>query len=152
MLALLVVALVGNCSLSPAPEDNDGRLSPVPGDDETPSVVPATKDDKTLGAVPILKDDGILSPAVEDDVVIGDIGIEKFSVGCLICELLVLPVDRAFGRAKLNVFEVLLVVLPTSEGIAGTVKLLLVTIDVVASAGWLVSLPNIGTGNTTDGC
>ena len=123
------MVLAGNCSLSPAPKDDDGRPSPVPSDGGTPSVVLVTKDDETLGTVPFPKDDDILSPAAEDEVVVEveDIGIEKFSVGtvgCLICELLVLAVERAFGRAKLNICGVLLVVLPTSEGIVGTVKLL----------------------------
>lgn len=146
------MVVVGNCSLNPAPKDDDDRPSPVPRVDGTPSAVPIPKDDETLGAISIPKGDEILSSAAEDDVVkVEDTGIEKFSVGCITRELLVLAVDIAFGRAKLNIREVLPVALPTSEGIIGTVKLLLLTVE-DASAGLLVGLLNVGAGNTIEGC
>ena len=139
----------GTLSAVPIPKD-DETPSPVPRDDGTPSAVPIPKDDEILGVISIPKGDDKLSPAAEDDVVVEveDTGIEKFSVGC---ELLALAVDGAFGRAKLNICEVLPVALPTSEGIVGTVKLSLVTAE-DASAGLLVSLANAGTGNTIEGC
>lgn len=70
MVLVATLVAVGNCSLSPVPEDN-GRPSPFP------------TDDGIVNAVPIPK----------DDVVVADAGIEKLSVGCLTCELPELVVD-----------------------------------------------------------
>ena len=117
------MALLGNCSLRLAPKD-DGKLSPIPRDDGTPSVVPVLTDVEVLDVVP--------GPAANDDdvvVKVEDTGIEKFSVGCLFCELLVLAVDRAFGTGKLNICEVLIVLVPTNEGNVGLVKFLLLTVE-----------------------
>ena len=120
VLVAVVVALLGNCNFWFAPKD-DGKLSPIPRDDDTPSVVPVFTDVEILDVVPIPKD--IVGPAANEDdevVKVEDTGIEKFGVGCLICELLlVLTVDRAFGRGKLNICEALLVVVPTNEGNVG---------------------------------
>ena len=117
------MALLGNCSLRFAPKD-DGKLSPIPRDDDTPSVVPVITDVEVLDVVP--------GPAANDDdvvVKVEDTGIEKFSVGCLFCELLVLAVDRTFGTGKLNICEVLIVLVPTNEGNVGLVKFLLLTVE-----------------------